>query len=132
MEKIYQTHKIAMDKYYTILGSEDFIDEYGYPRLSEQSDLVYAKCVLSRKPKNIVSKSNLAVDKPSYKYYILTVNREAYDPFAIADKKNSFVDTVCKKKNDFLQVNQLIFNKYLNFLKTQNQHWLKETNRDIK
>ena len=120
-----------MDKYYTILGSEDFIDEDGYPRLNNISNKTYAKCVLSRKPKNIVSDSGLAVDNNSYKYYILSSDRQAYNPLDPTQKKASFIDRICKHHCNFVPVNQYIFNKYLNFLKSQSVQWLKEINRDL-
>lgn len=120
-----------MDKYYTILGSEDFIDENGNPRLNEISNKVYAKCVLSRKPKNIVSNSGLAVDRDSYKYYILSSDRQAFNPLDYNSNKVSFVDRVCKNHCNFIPVNQYIFDKYLHFLKSQNPQWIKEINREL-
>jgi hypothetical protein len=60
-----------MEKYYTLIGSQDFLDEEGFPRVeSKDNKKIYAKSTLSKKPKNIVSKSNLGVDKVSYRYYI--------------------------------------------------------------
>ena len=120
-------------KYYTSLGEEDFLDSDGFPRLSEDSDKVYAKCTLSQKPKHIVSTTNLGVDKDSYKYYIaLNANKEAYNPNDTYQPKANFVDTVCRDGNKLKQVNQYVFEKYTKFLKTNNNGWIKDVNRDLR
>lgn len=120
------------NKYYTFLGDEDFIDEDGFPRLKEESKQVYAKCSLSQKPKHIVSNTNLGVDKTSYKYYIATnANKQAYNPNDANQPKGSFIDNVCKDSTKFQQVNQYIFEKYIKFLITKNDGWIREINRDL-
>jgi len=121
------------NKYYTITGSEDYIDESGFPRLEKDSDKVYAKCSLSQKPKHIVSTTNLGVDKDSYKYYIAkNANNEAYNPNDTYQPKSNFINTVCKDSDRLIKVNQYIFDKYINFLKTSNSQWIKQINRDLK
>ena len=121
------------NKYYTLLGKQDFIDEDGLPRLNTESDQIYAKCSLSQKPKQMVATTELGVEKNSYKYYIAkNAKGEIYDPNESYQPKASFIDTVCKDSNRLMQVNQYVFNKYLNFLKTNNSAWIREANRDLK
>jgi hypothetical protein len=121
-------------KYYTNLGNQDYIDENDYPRLDDgSSNKVYAKCSLSRKSKHIVSSTNLGVDKDSYRYYIhINANGEAFDPKAPYQPKANFIKKVCKDNGNFKEVNQYIFNKYIQFLKTNNKRWITEINRDLK
>lgn len=123
-----------MEKYYTLMGSQDFLDDEGFPRVeSKDNKKIYAKSTLSKKPKNIVSKSNLGVDKVSYRYYI-SINsiNEAYDPTNPNQPKASFIQRTCKSNSQFLEVNEYIFSKYINFLKSSNARWIKEINRDLK
>lgn len=120
-------------KYYTILGKEQYTDEKGFPRLESETMYTYAKCSLSQKPKHIVSNTNLGVDKNSYKYYIaLNSKKEAYNPTDPYQPKGSFVDTICRSSSKLTQVNQYIFDKYVQFLKTGNDGWIKEINRDLR
>ncbi len=121
------------NKYYTFLGKEDFIDDKGFARAKNESKEVYAKCSLSQKPKHIVSRSNLGVDKTSYKYYIaINSNKEAYNPDNPNQPKANFIDNVCRDNTKFQEVNQYIFEKYVNFLMTKNDGWIREINRDLK
>ncbi len=120
------------DKYYTFFGNEDFIDENGFPRLEEESDQVYAKCSLSKKPKHITSRSNLGVDQNSYKYYIaLNASKKAYNPNDPNQPKGNFIDNVCRDGSKLKEVNQYIFEKYIKFLITKNDGWIREINRDL-
>lgn len=123
-----------MDKYYTISGSEDYVDEDGFPRIEDaDAKKVYAKCILAKKPRSITTNSNLGVDKMGYKFYIaINEARTAYDPTDPNQPKANFIQTVCKNKNKFLEVNQYVFAKYVNFLKSPNKRWISEINRDIK
>ena len=122
-----------MNKYYTISGSEDYLDEDKLPRLeTDNTDTLYAKAILSRKPKHIVSNTNLGVDNNSYKFYIaVDAKRQAYDPTSKNQPTANFIDRTCKSKYSFVQVNYYVFNKYLKFLTSQNSAWIKEINRDL-
>lgn len=122
-----------MDKYYTISGSEDYLDEDKLPRLEkENTNLLYAKALLSRKPKHMVPNSSLGVDNNSYKFYIaIDAKQQAYNPTNKNQPTGNFVDRTCKSKYSFVQVNYYVFNKYLKFLTTQNSSWIKEINRDL-
>ena len=123
------------NKYYTLIGNQDFLDDNNYPRTSTESNKTYAKCCLSKKPKRIASQSNLGVDKDSYKYYIaVNSNKEAYSPTNTNQPKANFVSRVCKDSKDYKlhSVNAYIFNKYIAFLKTGNNRALIDINRDLK
>lgn len=118
-------------KYYTIPDSKDFIDSLGYPRSSTDSSKVFAKALKLTKKKNVLDRS------PSYfKYYVkIEPNRSLHNPFdgySIKKNSKSFIDKICKNENAFMEVNQVVFEKYINFLKTQNIKWLTDAAREIR
>lgn len=121
--------KLMEDKFYCVVGLEDFIDEDNYPRIAQEDDKrILAKCVISAKSKNILESKNI------YRYYILVnENGTPYDPVLIhsAVKTNkNYTDAICKSKR-FKKVDSYIFKKYINFLKTKNKKLLTSIQRDI-
>lgn len=118
-------------KYYTISKNQDYVDDDGYPRSQTDNPKVFAKAVKDALSKNILQRS------PSYfKYYVkIEPNRSLHDPFdghSIKSSGRSFVDKICKSENTFMEVNQSVFDKYINYLKTQNNKWLVDAGREIK
>jgi len=119
------------DSYYVLKGDHEFLDENDNPRSSKLEEAC-AKLVFGKKSKHIT-------DKKAYNSYYIKCNpnKEAYNPIklhsAIQDKKtNAFIDNVCKSEWSFLEVDQSIFNKYLEFLKSHNIRILKDINRSLK
>lgn len=118
-------------KYYTTLNNQDYIDDDGFPRLATDSNKVFAKAVKEVKSKNILERS------PShFRYYVrIEPNRSLHDPLtrnSIVSNRTSFVDKICKSENSFMEVNQSVFDKYTNYLKTQNNKWLTDATREVR
>lgn len=118
-------------KYYTTATNQDYVDDDGYPRSQIDNPKVFAKAVKNTLGKNVLQRA------PSYfKYYIkIEPNKSIYDPFdkhSIKTSGHSFVDKICKSENTFMEVNQSVFDKYINYLKTQNNKWLIDCRREIK
>lgn len=112
--------------YYTITKYQSFIDDDGFPRINDDNNHVYAKIINNKKRKNLQD-NNLY---PSF--YIRTdPNKNIFNPF-LSQNKPSFVDKTCKNINNFSEVTESIFNKYINFLKTQNITWLHSAQREIR
>jgi len=112
--------------YYTTFKHHSFIDDNGFPRLDEDSDLVYAKTIKNKKRKDLRD-TNLY---PSF--YIKTdPQKNIFNPFS-SPNKGSFIDKTCKNSISFTEVTESIFNKYINFLKTENTTWLLNAQREIK
>lgn len=117
------------DKFYCVIGMEDFIDNDEYPRINNGDDSrVMAKLIVYAKPKNMLNKQN------TERYYILVnENGTPYNPVllhsSVKNKKN-YTDTICKNKQ-FKKVDSYIFKKYINFLKTKNKRILANLQRDI-
>lgn len=123
---------INEDKFYTLLGSHDFIDNEGFPRLSD-SDGAVAKIIFSKKPKHF---ENLSKVYPRY-YIKLDPNSKIFNPkkilSSIEEKDSlSFINNICKTNWEFKEVTSQIFQKYITFLKTKNISWLKDAQRDLK
>jgi hypothetical protein len=117
---------------YTKAGDQDFIDDNNNPRLNEENDRVYAKAVKDKPSKDITNKS-----PKGFTYYIKAdPNKNLYNPtelYSVQSKTpKSFLNKVCKSELRFLEVSESIFNKYINFLKTENTQWLTNAQREVK
>lgn len=119
--------------YYTLKGYEEFLDNEGYPRTTNNQSIdIAAKCIRNKKSKHFQQ------DIYYYSFYIRsTPNDSLYNPIekysSIEDKRQfEFIDKVCKEKWTFKEVSQVTFKKYLEFLKTKQTSWLKDAERDLK
>lgn len=106
-------------KFYCLIGEEEFIDNDGYPRLNTNSKKVLAKTTVRD---NITT---FAVKVAN--------NNKLYNPldYGLQDKSYSIVDNVCRPQDKFRTVNENIFNLYLNFLTSKNITWLTQAEREI-
>lgn len=118
-------------KYYTTSNKQDYTDEDGFPRLATDGTKVFAKAVKEVKGKNILERS-----PAHYRYYVrIEPNRALHNPLekcCVQTNRCSFVDKVCKSENSFMEVNQSVFDKYINYLKTENNRWLVDAQREVK
>lgn len=118
-------------KYYTTVGNSEYTDDDGFYRIDNDSDKVFAKAVKEVKSKNILQKS------PNYyKYYVRTDSgKNLYDPavsHSIKNNRVSFLDKIKNNGSSFMEVNQSVFNKYINYLRTEHSQWLTEAKRELK
>jgi hypothetical protein len=125
----FQTNKKIEDKtYYTLSGSEAFLDKEGYPVLDKDCDRVYAKKIKNKKDKNLHG-------SVSDTFYIrLHSKNKLYNPLekhTVEKQSVSYVDKVCKSENSFMEVNKSVFEMYLEFLKTKRLAWLDSAQRAI-
>lgn len=107
------------NKYYTILGEHDFVDENNCTRTKEETKLTYAKSVVGPKKE---------------KFYIKTGPfGRVYNPMGLFDegKGNKFVAKLGKKEFEFQEVNYKIFEMYVKFLSTKNLAWLNNAEREL-
>lgn len=117
-------------------GDHDLLDNDGNPVVKdESSEHIFAKAIYGRRSRELRSVTGL--NQVSYRYYILmNPDRIPYNPkknFSVTDQNPlSFVESKCKDGWSFGEVPKSIFDKYLNFLRTQNIKWLKETQRELK
>lgn len=122
--------ELVTNKYYTLMDQQDFLDRDNNPCRNEQSDIVYAKAILNKKPKHI------ADNKVYYAYYVmLNPKNELYNPVQIHStikEKSKFVDKVCKAEWFFKEVDKSVFDTYVDFLRTKNLRLLQKANRSLK
>jgi hypothetical protein len=119
----YITSKNTPDdkEYFTIKGQEDFLDESGYPRISDDNQ----NKVFAKKYKNINLK---------YRFMILVNNyRKLYNPISIygMEKKDPFINNDIRSDKKFIEVNETCFHYYLMFLATKNTLWLTKAEREV-
>lgn len=115
---------------FTLLGQQDHLDKDGYPICDQTEDKrVYAKKIKDKKNRTI-NKQN------TFSFYIQSYpNNRLLNPIQIhslATNNTSYIDKVCKGNISFIEVNESIFKKYINFLKTKNITWLNMAQREIK
>jgi len=128
-----ESSKLQNNKFYCLLGNEDYIDEEGFPRCNVDNQEVSAKIVFSKKSKHFAD-----TDRIYGRYYIkLDPNSKIFNPkpilSSIKDKDSlNFINNVCKNDWVFKEVTPQIFQKYITFLKTKNLSWLKEAQRELR
>ena len=106
-------------KFFTILGSHEFIDANKYPRTSAENKNTFAKQITKNQ---------------TQKFYIKTgTYGRIYNPMGLFSegKSDKFVAKIGKKEYDFQEVNFKIFEMYLNFLSTKNIAWLNNAEREL-
>lgn len=117
-------------KFYTTLQYQDYIDEDENYRTSVENNKVFAKSV-----KNGFSRDVSKSGPQYYKYYIrCSSNKIIFDPFpkySSSDNKQSFIDKVCRPESIYKEVSPSVFEKYLNYLKTENSQWLKNAQKEL-
>jgi len=128
-----QPKKDIQEQYYCNFGIEDYIDDNGYARLNTLTKDVVAKAVCNKKSKHFTD--NLSY----YRYYVkMSPNMELFNPIKIHSTENNnkqeftYINKVCKGTWDFKEVDKLIFDQYLLFLKTKNLKTFKDIQRQIK
>ena len=107
------------NQFFTILGNHDYIDKDNRPRTNNETHQTFAKSI---------TKNN------STKFFIKTgTYGRIYNPMGMFSegKENKFNAKIGKKEFEFKQVNQKIFDMYVNFLSTKNTAWLNNAEREF-
>lgn len=121
------TFKIRPDTYekpgtvfYTTMEDRSELDEQGFPITSDENHACAKKNYNS---KTFTSRTFIKVD--SY--------GRAYNPIGMYSENqiNKFSAKAGKKTYNFKEVNDKVFNYYINFLRTKNQAWLRNTEREM-
>jgi hypothetical protein len=134
MNSIYNIKKINNDddKFYCFKGLEEFIDNEGFPRISDGNNSnVVAQAVKSRY--SSIGKADIAFN--NYKYFVkISPQKTLYNPTKIDNNtsQNKFINSKCKSEWMLQEVNQYIFDKYIMFLKTEDNRWIKAAEREMK
>jgi len=106
-------------QFYTMLGEHDFIDSSNKPQVKKESSKVVAKSV-SKNGNN--------------KFYIkIGTYGRIFNPIGLFSegKNEKFIAKIGRKEFEFKEVNQKVFDLYLNFLSTKNIAWLNNAEREM-
>jgi len=106
------------EELYGSANEADFVDSFGNHRIKQEN-----KHTLAKK----LNKDNVII----YQIKIAN-NNELFNPYSKLDREKSysFLDNVVRPTDKFINVNSLVFNYYLKFLKSQNVAWLHKAERE--
>lgn len=121
------------EHYFCMSGDEDFLDEQNNPRIIDKnSSKIAAKIVFNKKPRQVIAND-------IYKSYFIKVNPslQIFNPVpnlsTVKEKtRDHFIHKTCKNEWSFKEVDSIVFDKYINFLKAKNVKLLKDIERDLK
>lgn len=107
------------EKLYTVLGDHDFIDEDNNPRIKKSLNKTLAKSI----------ESNGTIK------YLIKIGQygQIYNPMGMYSEgqNNKFLAKIGRNAWEFKEVNQQIFDMYINFLRTKNLAWLNNAERGL-
>ena len=123
---IFQGQKTRVDKprtesYFTLIGYEEFQDNDFNPRVKQENEITYAKSIY-------------VPDNNSTRYYVKLDSRgKLYNPIGTYqdNQQHQFINKVCKDTMRYKDVSPKIFDMYLSFLKTKNESWLNNAEREM-
>ena len=103
------------DEFYTLFGIEDYVDDNGNTRQTQQGKKTYAKRVDG---KCLVK---------------MGIDGRAYNPLGLYSEGNAnkTLAKVGKDQYNFKRVNPKVFDLYVSFLRTKNIAWLNNANREL-
>jgi len=103
------------DEFYTLFGMEDYVDDNGNTRQTQQGKKTYAKRVDG---KCLVK---------------IGIDGRAYNPLGLFSEgqANKTLAKVGKDQYNFKRVNAKVFDLYVSFLRTKNIAWLNNANREL-
>lgn len=104
---------------FTVLGNQTYFDDQNRPRTDDE-DKALAKSV--------------SIDSRLPKYYIkVGTYGKIYNPIGLYTEGHSekFLAKIGRKQFEYKEVNQKIFDMYINFLTTKNLAWLNNAEREM-
>lgn len=110
---------VPTSQYYTLVGQEDYIDDENNPRIEKDNDnRILAKKTVQNKLKYLIKLDNAG------KFYNPLSPISSIKPIKI-------LQTISISDSRFKEVNQTVFNMYLNFLRSKNIAWINNAEREI-
>ena len=107
-------------EYFTILGDHEFLDENKRPRTNEDNN-------------KVVAKTSTVDNKPTRYYIKVGTYGKIYNPIGLYSEgqNTKFISKIGRKQFEFKEVNQKVFDFYINFLSTKNIAWLNNAEREL-
>lgn len=106
-------------EYFTLLGDHEFLDKDNRPRANTENKSVVAKSIETSNNKKFFIK--------------IGTYGKVFNPIGMFSEgnNNKFLAKIGRKEWDFKEVNQKVFDLYLNFLTTKNIAWLNNAEREL-
>lgn len=108
-------------EYFTLIGENDFFDDQNRPRSNAEN-------------KSTVAKSVKVNNNPARYYIKVGAYGKIYNPIGLFSegKNTKFLSKIGKKEFEFTEVNQRVFDMYMNFLVSKNIAWLNNAERELR
>lgn len=107
--------QISQNKYFTLFGMQDYIDDEGNTCQKNETPNTFAKII-------------------NDKYLVkIGINNTVYNPIGMfsENQPNKILSKIGKKEFNFKRVNKKVFDLYTSFLRTKNLAWLNNANREL-
>ncbi len=103
------------DKFYTLFGMQDYVDDSGNTRQNNEDKRTFAK--------QIGGKCLVKIG----------LDNRAYNPLGLFSEGNAnkTLAKIGKDEYNFKRVNSKVFDLYVSFLRTKNLAWLNNANREL-
>lgn len=107
-------------QYYSMIGDHDFLDDDNRPRSNEENS-------------KVVAKSIKVEDRPKRFYLKVGNHGRIFNPIGLFSEgtNTKFLSKIGRKEWEFKEVNQKVFDMYINFLTTKNIAWLTNAEREM-
>jgi|LakMenEpi03Aug12_release.lakeMendotaPanAssembly.Ray.scaffolds.fasta_scaffold379737_2 hypothetical protein len=107
-------------EYYSMIGDHDYLDQDNRPRSNEETNLVVAKSIKVE-------------DRPKRFYVKVGNHGRIFNPIGLFSEgtHTKFLSKIGRKEWEFKEVNQKVFDLYINFLTTKNIAWLTNAEREM-
>lgn len=107
-------------EYFTVLGDHEFLDDLGRPRMDAENNKVLAK--------------TSTTDNYPTRYYVKAgTYGKLFNPIGLYSegRQTKFLSKIGRKEYEFKEVNQRVFDYYVQFLTTKNLAWLNNAEREL-
>lgn len=107
-------------QYYSMIGDHDFLDDDNRPRSNTENS-------------KVVAKSIKVEDRPKRFYLKVGNHGRIFNPIGLFSEgtNTKFLSKIGRKEWEFKEVNQKVFDMYINFLTTKNIAWLTNAEREM-
>lgn len=107
-------------EYFTVLGEHKFLDNLGRPRTDSETDKVFAK-------------TSTTAQYPTRYYVKSGTYGKLFNPIGLYSEGRhaKFLSKIGRKEYEFKEVNQKVFDYYVQFLTTKNLAWLNNAEREM-
>jgi hypothetical protein len=113
-----QNSNTYSELFYTIINDNDFLDDDNNPRRYKDDNKVYAKKIITNKSTKFLVK----IDN----------SNKLYNPLSSVSsiRSTKIPQSIALPENKFKQVSENVFSMYIHFLRSKNEAWLNNAERE--